>query len=319
MKILIVRIGALGDALHSLPLVNEIKRLMPDAQIHWAAGGGVQKFLQGHRSIDAFVPVSKGAGGLLRAIRNVRSSYDCAIDAQGLMKSALIARSASRRVIGRARGYARETPATFFYSESVVPSGSHIIDQNLSLIRSLVSGNQAHEINYHLPVPAAPDWDLLEERPIIVNMGGGWWTKLWPLEKFAALVREIDKRLGVPVGVVWGPGEEEAARHLTRISPAVMGPRTSFGELGAVFKKSRLLISGETGPLHLAVAVECPVVALLGPTSDARNGPYPSSRHVSVVTDVSCSPCYARSCADFRCMPSLPVASVFDAVSRILV
>lgn len=315
-QILIVRIGALGDALHTLPLVNELRRRAPDAEIDWAAGKGIVKFLQGHKAIRAFVPIERSAVGLAKAARAVWKRYDVAIDTQGLMKSAIIARAAAPRVIGRALGHAREFPATWFYTDRVAPESEHIIDQNLDLLQALHPSDTC-SVRYDIPASLVPDWPLLLRSPIIFNIGGGWWTKLWPLENFAALAREIDAVLGLPVGVVWGPGELESAQTVAKLSPAQVAPATTFAELAAVLERSRLLVSGETGPLHLAAAVGCRTVALLGPTHAERNGPY-GAGHAMIEADLPCRPCFSRTCSDFRCMPSISVGRVFDAIARMV-
>ncbi len=312
-RILIVRIGALGDALHTLPLLNELRRRAPDAEIDWAAGKSIIRFLEGHKAVRKFVPVERGARGLLKAALAVRDQYDLAIDTQGLIKSALLARAAAPKVIGRAFGHAREFPATWFYTEKIAPPSAHIIDQNLDLLAASYP-SETREVRYDIPVPLLPDWPLLIQNPIIFNIGGGWWTKLWPLENFAALAREIDAVLGISVGIVWGPGEEKAAQTIANLSPARVAPATTFAELAAIFQRCRLLVSGETGPLHLAAAVGCPTVALLGPTHAARNGPY-GAGHVVLEPELLCRPCFSRTCSDFRCMPAISVARVFDAIA----
>jgi ADP-heptose:LPS heptosyltransferase len=313
-RILLVRIGALGDAIHALPLVNELRAAFPEARIEWAAGPGVIRFLEGHPAVDRFVRVEKGLRGILAARREVRDGYEIAIDAQGLIKSAIIASAAAPRVIGRARGHARELPAAFLYTDQVVPGGRHVIEQNLDLLLPIAPERVRGEIRYDLVLPDPPAWPLLGESPVLFNIGGGWWTKLWPPERFAELAVRIEEELGAPVGIVWGPGEEDAARLIARRSPAIMAPPTTFRELGALFTKARLLVSGETGPLHLAVAVGCPTVALLGPTVAERNGPY-GPGHAVIEPDLPCRPCHARSCADFICMPAIPVEKVFAAVA----
>lgn len=317
-RILVVRIGALGDAIHTLPLVSEIRRRWPDAIIDWAAGPGVIRLLDGHPAVRAFIKVERSFDGLRRARATVKNAYDVAIDTQGLMKSAWLASGAAPRVIGRARGHAREFPATWGYTDHVAPSGSHIIEQNLELLRPLVPDYVLpREIRYDLPMEPAPAWSLSHQRPVLFNIGGGWWTKLWPTERWSQLARAIDETLGVPIGVVWGPSEEETARAIAAASPAIMAPPTTMRQLAGLFAEARLVISGETGPLHLAVAAGCRTVAILGPTAAARNGPY-GPGHSAVEADVSCRPCHARSCADWRCLPGVSVDRVFRAVAETL-
>lgn len=317
-RLLIVRIGALGDAIHTLPLVCEIRRRWPDAIIDWAAGPGVIRLLDGHPAVRAFIRVDRSLGGLRRARAAVRGGYEIALDTQGLMKSAWIAAAAAPRVIGRAIGHAREFPAVLGYTDRVAPSGAHIIEQNLELLRPFVSDYMTPEtIRYDLPTEPPPAWELSGERPVLFNIGGGWETKLWLTDHWIALARALDENFGVPVGIAWGPGEEDSARRICAASPAVLAPSTSMRQLAGLFAASRLVISGETGPLHLAVAVGTPTVALLGPTAASRNGAY-GPGHVAVEADVPCRPCHARRCADWRCLPSITVGRVLEAAGRFL-
>ncbi len=317
-RILVVRISALGDAIHTLPLVSEIRRRWPRAAIDWAAGPGVIRLLDGHPAVRSFIKVERSLAGLRRARAATRNAYDLAIDTQGLMKSAWLASGAAPRVVGRAIGHAREFPATWGYTDRVAPSGAHIIEQNLELLRPLVSDYVLpSDVRYDLPIDPPPAWALSQKSPVLFNIGGGWWTKLWPTERWSDLALAIDETLGVPVGVVWGPGEEETARAIAASSPAVMAPPTTMRQLAGLFAEARLVVSGETGPLHLAVAAGCRTVAILGPTSAARNGPY-GPGHVFVEADVACRPCHARSCADWRCLPGIGVDRVFRAVADAL-
>lgn len=318
MRILIVRIGAMGDAIHTLPLVNDLRDRLPKAEISWLAGPAVRRFLSGHPAVDRWVPAPRKAGEVMRFLSEERKRYDVAIDAQGLIKSALLARAASSRVIGRASGFVREAPAAWVYTEPIRPRLPHIIEQNRELALPLTGPFPFEETRYDVPIDPPPEWDLLEERPVLLNIGGGWWTKLWPPEMFAALAKRLREELDLPVGVVWGPGEETLAEKTARMASIPIAPRTSFRELGGMFRKARLVVSGETGPLHLAVALGIPTVALIGPTSAERNGPLGSGHEVVEPEAIPCRPCYARRCIDFRCMNAISVDKVFEAVNRIV-
>lgn len=321
VRVLVVRIGALGDAIHAVPMVNRLRDARPDWKIDWLAGPAVEKFLRGQRSVDKFVVMPRSVRGICGAFQSLHGKYDVAIDTQGLIKSAVIARRAAARVVGRGLGQTREFPAAWLYTDKVIPGSEHVITQNLELLSPLGITTRTESgawlVSYDLPVPSTPDWPLVHANPVLLNVGGGWWTKLWPRERFAALAHRIHDELAIPVGVVWGPGEEEDAQFVAENSPAELAPKTTFGELGACFAKARLLVASETGPLHLAAALGCPTVGLIGPTSSARNGAF-GAGHVAVEPDLHCRPCYGRTCADFRCMPMISVADVFSAVRRAL-
>jgi len=314
-KILVVRIGALGDAIHALPMVNELHRREPESEIYWAAGPSVVSFLKGHSALSGFITVNKGVKGLFNAAKLVRKKFDCAIDAQGLIKSAFIAASSSNMVIGRAWNSVREKPASFFYTEKVEPQKEHIIEQNLELLEPLFPNETKFEIKYDIPIHEHPEWKFLSETPILFNIGGGWWTKLWERENFVQLANRIDKVLGLPVGIVWGPGEEDNAKYIAAHSSAQLAPPTLFRDLAGIFSKARLLVSGETGPLHLAVAVGCRTIALLGPTAGTRNGPY-GKEQITIEPQLPCRPCHSRTCADFRCMPMITPDRVFNEIAN---
>jgi len=292
-----------------------LHRREPESEIFWAAGPSVVSFLKGHSALSGFITVNKGVKGLFNAAKLVRKKFDCAIDAQGLIKSAFIAASSSNMVIGRAWNSVREKPASFFYTEKVEPQKEHIIEQNLELLEPLFPNETKFEIKYDIPIHEHPEWKLLSETPILFNIGGGWWTKLWERENFVQLANRIDKVLGLPVGIVWGPGEEDNAKYIAAHSSAQLAPPTLFRDLAGIFSKARLLVSGETGPLHLAVAVGCRTIALLGPTAGTRNGPY-GKEQITIEPQLPCRPCHSRTCADFRCMPMITPDRVFNEIAN---
>ena len=193
---------------------------------------------------------------------------------------------------------------------------------NLELAGSLgCNGTSTARIPFRIPAGAERyvDHRLREvegRRPALLNPGAGWPTKLWPARRFARLGSEIRRRLKLPVVFTYGPGEEGLVREIRDCSRpgSVVSFPTTILELAALCRRSRLMVAGDTGPLHLAVALGTPAVAVMGPTIARRNGPFhPEDRIVK--RDLHCSDCNKRSCAEFICM-DISVEQVFDAVRR---
>ena len=212
------------------------------------------------------------------------AGYSCAIDFQGLYKSALLARfSGAARRIGFDGKAARERGAAWFYTDRVIPTGQHVAEMNLSL--ALRAGaQQPSEMRFPIRVPQNEACRVREKLSregivdyIVVNPGGGWRSKCWPAERYGELCAEMWNRHGLRAVVNAGPGEEELAGGVVRAAglakPFVVQP--ALPELAAILAQARLVVAADTGPLHLAAALGTHVVGLFGPTDPARNGPLP--------------------------------------------
>ncbi|MFQ5737637.1 MAG: glycosyltransferase family 9 protein [Acidobacteriota bacterium] len=334
-KILIVRLGALGDIIHAIPAQQALLRQLPGAEIHWLAEAAYAELLrcvpgirkvwladtrrwrrQPHRSPESI--------RLVRSLR--RQRFDLAFDFQGLLKSALLARlSGAGRVIGFAPERFKEKGIGWFYSQSIEGEADlnrHVIEGNMELVRQVGGTNgEGWLIPLSIPPTARRDVDerlgaLRSEWPILINPGAGWVTKLWPARNYARLGLEIRRRLGIPVVYAYGPGETPLIDEIRQASApqSILTFPTSIVELAALCQRCRLLVGSDSGPLHLAVALGTPTVAVLGPTSPRRNGPV--NRYDEVVRrDLPCSDCYKRSCGEFICM-DIPTQEVFEAVRR---
>ncbi len=254
--------------------------------------------------------------------------FDIALDFQGLFKSAVLARiSGARRRIGMSRFDRKERWSSFLLNEFSVQTAAkpHIIEKNLALLERLDIDPGNEPLDFHI-YPDEEAVSYVEEelkkleikRFVLVNPGGGWITKLWEIQKFASLVDHIYNDLNIPALVLWGPGEKHLADRIVRncISPATVSFSTNLSELIALVRKSRLMVSGDSGPLHLASALGVPVVGIYGPTDPDRNGPW--NPHDSACTiRYECSPCYLRVCPiGIQCMKKLEVDPVLDAVKR---
>jgi len=276
LKVLLVRLSAFGDIIHTLPALCALRDRFPDARIHWLVSKKCASLLSGHPDIDKLhVLKSSSAGGFLDARGVLRSErFDIAIDFQGLLKSGLLTwLSGSPRRIGRAFTHCREKPAAAFYNERIAPGQKHVIRQNMELLEP--PGVSSPALHYRLALPEMTDLpDVFSQRPAAINVGAGWPTKYYPPEKWGELALHITERLGCAVVVFWGPGEESDALRVKEIAPlSVVAPPTTYPEMGKLLSLCRVLISAETGPLHLSVAVGTPTVCLIGVTDPDRNGP----------------------------------------------
>lgn len=333
-RILLVRLSALGDIVHAIPAQQWLAERFPGAEIHWLTQPPYHDLLERVPGISriwladtakwrtrpwTFVPA---AADLARSLRSQR--FDLALDFQGLLKSAFLARLAGpRMLVGFDRPALREPAAHWFYSRSVAPEPGerlHAIERNLWLAGHRTPQNGASP-RVPLEIPERARTYVREQLrrrgveipPVLVNPGAGWETKLWPARNYGTLAAEIQQRLKIPVVLTWGPAEELLAQEAKTAAPIplVTFP-TSLVELAALLEESRLMVAGDTGPLHLAVALGLPTVAILGPTTPWRNGPYSQQDRV-VKRFLPCSDCYKRTCDAFICM-DIPVQDVFEAV-----
>lgn len=338
MRIVIVRLSALGDIVHALPVLAALRKAMPEAQIDWlveenyasilsiASGLRRRIIVRGKTSFDSADTVSfGGALGYVRAAAFLRAQrYDVALDLQGLIKSAVWARlSGAARVIGFDRAHLREPQAGLLYSEQVTPlDASHVIQKNLSILGAL--DIKPRSIELPLTPKASPDAIAAIEtaggslRYIVLNPGAAWPNKLWPAEKFGALAAALFQRTRLRSLVTWGPSERELAESVAAASSgaASLAPATSVSDLAVMMRDAALVISGDTGPLHIAAAMGTPLVGLYGPTWPERNGPW-DSEDVVISRATVCVCHHKRQCLrGAPCINEISVDEVLAASER---
>jgi heptosyltransferase I len=286
-------------------------------------------------SDDDALPLTDAVGAMRKA------DYDVAFDFQGLMKSAMLARSSgARRVVGFSTDHLRERWAHLFYTETVEPPpGVHVIDKNLALLRAvglrdvekkfpaLVAGEalrlalaqDTRSGQAGVSAEAVGAGGAKADAPFaLINPGAGWPNKRWPPEWFGDLARRIRSRHGIDSLVLWGPNEEMLARMVVDSShgAARLAPLTGVGEMIGLVQQAALFVSGDTGPLHIAAACGTPIVGLYGPTSPARNGPW-RPEDVSVSRFESCECHHRRRCRrEVGCLLDIGVDEVMAAVDR---
>lgn len=300
-RLLIVRLGSMGDVIHTLPAAVALRRAFPEARFGWAIEERWAELLcalpeprsgplsPGKPLVDrvhAFntktwrkSPFSaqtweQSAAGLseLRAQR-----YEVAVDFQGAIKSALLARFSEAPVVyGMAEP--REGAATMLYTRHAFVRGSHVVEQNLSLAEAVARRPlEMPEINFPCDPAVEKKWDD-HLRAIgdfaLLNPGAGWGAKQWPAERYGHVAQRLAED-GMKSLINFGPGEESLMQAVESASHgAATGMACSLTELVALTRRARLFIGGDTGPMHLAAALGVPVVAIFGPTDPARNGPF---------------------------------------------
>ncbi len=344
-RLLIVRLSAMGDVIHTLPAAQALRDAFPKAMIGWLIEERWAEFLcapgtprRGARSAQR--PLAdwvhtvdlKGwrkslftiqtAEKIARVWNDVRSAhYDVAVDLQGAIRSAVLARwSGAPVVYGAAQP--REAPASLWYTRRVIVRGTHVVEQNLSIVESIIA---KPVIAPAAPLPcdsAAEDRIARRLRELgvtdfaIVNPGAGWGAKRWPAERYGQVARML-ACCGVQPIVNYGPGEKELASEVEGASGgAARAFPCTISELIALTRRAKLFIGGDTGPLHLAAALRVPVVAIFGPTDPARNGPY-GTRSV-VLRNPASSTTHARNANADQAMIEISVDAVMAGARSLL-
>ncbi|MGB8595779.1 MAG: glycosyltransferase family 9 protein [Candidatus Sulfotelmatobacter sp.] len=329
-RLLIVRLSAMGDVIQTLPAVHALREAFPQAFIGWLIEERWAELLCAPRSprrgarsslrplVDEVHTVSlKAWGKSLVSIPTLQrvatiwndvrdAGYDAALDLQGAMRSAVLARWSGAGVIYGA-AEPRETPASLWYTRKVVVQGRHVIEQNLSVAAALIErsmGLSPPDISCDLPRDLKAEADISErlaEHGIgnfaILNPGAGWGAKRWPAERYGEVAHRLAEQ-GLRSILNYGPGEEELVGSARAASGGTAQAMScSITELIALTRRARLFIGGDTGPLHLAAALRVPVVAIYGPTDPARNGPY-GTRSIVLRSPESVTTYARRAAAD---------------------
>jgi lipopolysaccharide heptosyltransferase I len=328
MRLLIVKLGSIGDIVHTLPSLAAIRRSLPDANISWVVERRAAEILRDNPLVDRLIEVDTKAlrrwpvsGETLLAprqqLRRLRaSSFDIALDFQGLLKSASIARlSGAKRIYGFAREALREPPSRFLLSKAIrVPLRSHVIVKNLGLVEGSLSIPVPREAEgFEFPIAIAPSHQAeadeltahIRDGFAILNPGGGWPTKLWRSADFGALADGLWNQYRLTSLVSYGPGERQLAEAVLAASRSgktqIVSP--SLKGFYALAKRARLYVGGDTGPTHLAVAAGAPVAGLFGPTEWWRNGSIRPDDICIERNEIDCRiDCHRRACSKWICM-----------------
>jgi len=319
-----VRLGSLGDIVHTFPAVAGLRASFPAAAIIWLTHPRWAELVASSRLSTEIWPVdSRDLGSVRRVLQKIRGGdWTAAIDYQGLWKSAALPFLGGVAMrIGFSAATIREFGVPILYTDRVACRATHIADQNGELTLHTGATKAVGEVK--LAVAEADcervRKDLAEQgatRYVVQSPGGGWRSKCWPAERFGALCQRIRSELGLPCVINYGPGEESLVAAVLAASGDAR-PVTYDGEMGplmALLRSAECIVGGDTGPLHLGVALGARGVALFGPTDPARNGPYPPGQ--IVLRGRGARTTYGRGNTTDPSLLALSVDEVFDGVRQ---
>ena len=319
-RILVVKLSSLGDLFHVLPAAHALAT-GAGVRLDWVTQPEYADLVRCFPDIDRVIPFprtsfSRGFGPFLRELRRTR--YDWILDFQGLLKSALVARLARGRI--RVGPSFHREGSRWLYSAVAGPRDKcrHAVEENLDMARFF--GLPAAEPVFPVRFPAAP---RREPAPrIAVLPVSRWPTKNWPVASFARAARGLQETYGATIFLIGGADNRDAAASIESQlqAPAVnCAGRLSLVETGSLLAEMQLLISNDSGPMHMAAALGVPVLAVFGPTDPVRTGPFGAGHRV-LRADLPCMPCFDRQCrlGDVRCMAGVAPEAVIQAAKEML-
>ena len=345
MNILIVKLSAIGDVIHTLPVLNAVRKCYPDAHITWLVEEAASSLIEGHTALNrvlvskrkswikgitghSYLDNIREAFSFIKELRDTK--YDLILDFQALLKSGILIRLArGKRKIGFDKGMEHQEHSYIFLNERIPPVDMeiHALTRGMMLLEAI--GIRSYDVEYNIYISdqdrkKADDLLLQHEEKeyktiAAINPVAKWETKLWDKAKFAKLADSLIKQYNVKV--VFTGSAEDRNLILDIISKMKgkaynLAGMTSLKTLIAVFEKTDFLISTDTGPMHMAAAVGTPVIALFGPTAPWRTGPF-GAGHQIIRAGLECSPCFKRQCKTIECMKQISVEQVLDGVERL--
>jgi heptosyltransferase-1 len=306
-RILVVRLGSMGDVIAALPAVASLKHSIPHSKITWVIDPKWSLLLEGNPYVDSVVHLDRRTfTGLRQAWRELRAErFDFAVDFQGLVKSALVATLARpERIFGFNAESARESAASWFYSTKVPIRGYHAVERNLDLAAAAGASNILR--TFPLP-PGAPEAELPQDDFVLASPLAGWGAKQWPLEYYEQLAQRLRRECGMPL-VIDAPYPLQIAStqaHVSKLPGLIHATRQATAVVGL-----------DSGPLHLAAALGKPGVAIYGPSEPARHGPYGGT--IAVLRSPDAVTRYRRTPEPDRSMREITPEQVFEALVPIL-
>jgi lipopolysaccharide heptosyltransferase I len=332
-RIALIKPSALGDIVHSLPVLTALRGRYPDAHITWVVNRGYEPLLRGHPDLNATLPFDRTAGGIIRTLFGYRrflrqlrqQAFDLVIDLQGLFRSAVMV-AACRRARRVGLSTAREG-APWSYTD-VVPvadfNAIHAVDRYWLIAEAFGAG--AGPKRFRVPIPdAAREWaaDTLLGSPrpwLVFGAGSRWVTKRWLPEHFAALARQADQQFHGTVVLVGSSDEQSVSRSVAeQLTGSVrdLTGRTTLPQLAALLQQADVMVANDTGPLHLAAALGRPVVAPYTCTRVLLNGPYGAEAN-AIESRVWCQGSYLMRCPRLECMTELTPDRLWPVLREIL-
>lgn len=358
-RVLVVKLGSIGDVIHALPAVCLLRRLMPEARIDWLVEAKSAPVLRGNPKISSLLVLDRAklhrliwrrpfravADAWRLLVRVSSSRYDIAVDLQGLVKSGIwVWASRAPLRFGLPPGECREPANALFTNVRCwhAVDAKHIseklcgvvwgVGEELGLVRPKAEARWCDPPEFHISVSEEHVQDFRsflkaqgvgEEDVVIgINPCAGWETKRWGSQNFARAMREVGERvLGRKVWfvVLFGPGERSFAEAVVRLagrlglSNAFVAPPSDIPMLGAILTRCDVVVSGDTGVLHLAAALGRPTVGIFGPTDPTRNGPF-GNRSIVLHHEIACWPCYKRKCKYLGCITNISPYKVAEAI-----
>ena len=348
-SILIIRLGAIGDVVRTLPAVNALRNRFPTAHIGWVVEEKARDVLAHQPEIDEAIIFQRNRwkrgilnplnflrtiGEVYRSVKELRGKhYDIAFDFHGILKSGLISYvSGAKERVGFGRGYCREWNH-LFNNRRVSPRSNRIsrFERNFALLGPLGLDGAGRDVDLHV---SQEDVDYVDQffqsrcpvmsGPLVAIHPGTspkTFYKRWAPTKYGELADRLMEELKASVLFTWGPGEkamvDEVRTRMRRDS--MVAPETqSLKQLAEIFRRCSLYIGSDTGPMHIASLVKTPVVGIYGPTDPIVNAPYEGTPHIIIRKDLPCSPCRNRGCKDVECMKAISSQDVFDAAKTLL-
>ncbi len=336
-NILIIKPSSIGDVIHALPFLKAIRGRYPNAAISWLINRGIDEIIRDNSYLDeiilferkrwgGFDDIGYKLRGITEFIRELRQKrFDLIIDLQGLFRSGIIAYlSGAGCRIGFAN--AREfSPIFYNYRVSHPPVEMHAVDRYLLIAKELGADISKRDFKINIPEKekeyVASLISRIKKRPLIaINPSARWETKMWPMKRYAELTDTIGAKLKAQPLLIGSMEDEVRINELssmTKSKPLNLSGKTSLLQLAALLKKVDLLITNDSGPMHIAAAVGTPVVSIFGPTRPVRTGPY-GNGHVVLQSGLPCIRCLKKRCDDLKCMEAITVNDVLTAVKGIL-
>lgn len=329
-RILFIKPSSLGDVVHAIPTLAALRRRFPQAHMAWLVKRQWAGLVERVEGLNQVWPVGPGAAGWLSEVPRLRAAgFDLAVDLQGLFRSAVLARLAGCPArVGFVNG--REGSPWFYTQRVAVPTPEmHAVDRYLLVAEALGAERPAHpQFSFAMPPTDRREVAGVLDRAgvrtgsswIAMHVSARWPTKRWPAASFAAVADRLHEEGVGPVVLIGGPDDRADAQAVTTLMrTASVGDVTGMTPLGllpALLQSASVLLTNDSGPMHVAAAVGTPVVALFGPTSPLRTGPYGKTHRV-LARQLPCSPCFSRRCrnpVERECLTGIAPAEVVEAV-----
>lgn len=335
-NIIVVKMSAIGDVIHALPVSYALKETFPDAKVTWVVEKAAYELLTNNPYIDKVLLFEKhkfrSIGGLIKNLPSFayelkQGQYNVSLDLQGLAKSASVAYLSGAKT---RLGFCNMRELSSLVSRPVCGTNvkGHVVERYLDVVREL--GCRVEKVIFPLVTTAQEEQVAtaiakqsgldLNNPYIILATGANWPNKRWPASNYAHLVDKIYEKDFIPV-LIGGPGDRMLADQIiagTQVPPVDLTGKTSLKQLAYVIKRAKALVGGDTGPMHLSAGIGTPVVALLGPTDINRNGPY-GQGHVSLSVSYDCHGCWKRKCPkNVDCLADITIDQVYQGLNKIV-